>query len=93
MQDSPKFTQIGIFGLQLYHLATLVGNRVSQKAATIFKDFIGNGCIEPAPAFATSRSNGYEKMGPMLKTPFLYFQAQATLIYYLLLNCEQIFVV
>jgi hypothetical protein len=24
VQDPPKFTQIGIFGLKMYHLATLV---------------------------------------------------------------------
>jgi hypothetical protein len=26
----PKFTQIGIFGMKIYHLATLVGGRVGQ---------------------------------------------------------------
>jgi hypothetical protein len=26
LQDPPKFTQIGIFGLKLFHLATLVLN-------------------------------------------------------------------
>jgi hypothetical protein len=26
LQDSPKFTQIGISGLKIYHLATLAGN-------------------------------------------------------------------
>jgi hypothetical protein len=25
LQDPPKFTQIDIFGLKIYHLATLVG--------------------------------------------------------------------
>jgi hypothetical protein len=24
LQDTPKFTQIGIFGLKIYHLATLL---------------------------------------------------------------------
>jgi hypothetical protein len=27
LQDPPKFTQIGIFGLKIYHLATLLGER------------------------------------------------------------------
>jgi hypothetical protein len=27
LQDTPKYTQIGIFGLKIYHLATLVGTR------------------------------------------------------------------
>jgi hypothetical protein len=27
VQDLPKFTQIGIFGLKIYHLATLTGDR------------------------------------------------------------------
>jgi hypothetical protein len=26
LQDPPKFTQIGIFGLKIYHLATLHGS-------------------------------------------------------------------
>jgi hypothetical protein len=28
LQDPPKFTQTGIFGLKIYHLATLVANGV-----------------------------------------------------------------
>jgi hypothetical protein len=31
LQDPPKFTQIGIFGLKIYHLATLI-NTFSRKA-------------------------------------------------------------
>jgi hypothetical protein len=27
LQDPPKFTQIGIFGLKVYHLATLAGEQ------------------------------------------------------------------
>jgi hypothetical protein len=28
LQDPPKFTQIGILGLKIYHLATLAGRRI-----------------------------------------------------------------
>jgi hypothetical protein len=28
LQDPPKFTQIGIFGLKIYHLATLLTTRI-----------------------------------------------------------------
>jgi hypothetical protein len=34
LQDRPKFTQIGIFGLKMHHLATLVdGPRFKEKQA------------------------------------------------------------
>jgi hypothetical protein len=35
LQDPPKFTQIWIFGLKIYHLATLAGKRDVESVAVI----------------------------------------------------------
>jgi hypothetical protein len=35
LQDPPKFTPIWIFGLKIYHLATLLGMQFKYKTANI----------------------------------------------------------
>jgi hypothetical protein len=44
-QDPPKFTQIGIFGLKICHLATLVVSRITIQRVETFNDplLLGHG--------------------------------------------------
>jgi hypothetical protein len=44
LQESPKFTQIGIFGLKINHLATLVGRLLRINERNFFSS------VEPARA-------------------------------------------
>jgi hypothetical protein len=48
LQDPPKFTQIGIFGLKIYHLATLilVCRRIPQKLALYQAYWNGRGAFQ-----------------------------------------------
>jgi hypothetical protein len=49
LQDLPKFTQIGIFGLKIWHLATLVPADVSSLFESSF--FLGGGRHLNLPTF------------------------------------------